>query len=161
MTAACQSPSGNEVLDHVFSEAGLSRALNPFAQLMACLFTTSHRLSDIRCVRCPQLGSGQRLLLDILTKSGMDESELSLGLRRLMSSLDMQQGASAAKQVTAVIHGVDSSRIDRMLGRLVARMALHVSQQTPPHHPAHGHRVTRRCWPPCTDFMTGAIFDET
>lgn len=53
-------------LDRAFAQEGMHSALPPFHQLMSVLFAGLKRWPDIRCVRCPHLGSDEERLLSVL-----------------------------------------------------------------------------------------------
>jgi hypothetical protein len=53
-------------LDRAFAQEGMHSALPPFHQLMSALFVGLKRWPDIRCVRCPHLGSDEARLLSVL-----------------------------------------------------------------------------------------------
>lgn len=77
-------------LDRAFAQEGMHCALPPFHQLMSALFAGLKRWPDIRCVRCPHLGSDEERLLSVLACLQHDDE---VGARRALRDWVLRSAA--------------------------------------------------------------------
>ena len=77
-------------LDRAFAQEGMHSALPPFHQLMSALFVGLKRWPDIRCVRCPHLGSDEARLLSVLAYLQQDNE---VGARRALRDWVLRSAA--------------------------------------------------------------------
>jgi hypothetical protein len=102
-------------LERAFNDAGMYPALLPFEKMMRSVFADWQCWPDIRCVRCLQLGKGERELLALF--ADLEQGRVQPATERLSDLLTYSQvsiSQSAALDVVQIFKeaGLSMQQID-------------------------------------------------